>query len=132
MDRLTSAVAILRYDYTLKSGDVSEQGKMAFGDAGGSVVTTATTGLPLGLFLTPLTGDGVKKVTIRFWNEIWAYWWANDTAAPLALTDLFKTAFIKDSQTVTGTGTAMLGTILDVDAAQGVLVYSQMPARALA
>jgi len=131
MERLVSYVAIRRYDYVLKSLDVAEKGKMAFGDAAGSVVTMTPGGVPLGVFATSLVGDGVKKVTVQFWNEIFAYWWANDTAALLTLANLWDVAYVKDSATVSGTGTVALGLILDIDAAQGVLVYSTYPAAAL-
>lgn len=131
MERLASYVAIRRYDYALKSGDVAEKGKIAFAEAGTGKVTTTVGPLALGLFASTLTGDGTKKVTILFWNEFFAYWFANDTAGLFALTDLFSVAYAKDGSTVAKTGTDGFALVLDVDSAQGVLVLPNYPAPAL-
>ena len=134
MERLASYVAIRRYDYALKSGDVAEKGKIAFAESGTGKVTTTVTAVALGLFQTTLTGDGTTKVTILFWNEIFAYWFANDAAGLILATDLFSTAHAKDGSTVSktgGAGTFPLGLVLDVDSAQGVLVYISYPVPAL-
>lgn len=132
MERLASYIAIRRYDYALKSGDVAEKGKIAFAETGTGKVTTTVGPSGLGLFASSLTGDGTKKVTVLFWNEILAYWFANDAAGLFALTDLFSIAFAKDGSTVAKTGTDPFALVLDVDASQGVLVYPTYAAPPLA
>lgn len=127
MERLASWVAIRRYDYALKSGDIAEKGKIAFAEAGTGKVTTTVGPTSLGLFASSLTGDGTLKVTITLWNEIFAYWFANDAGGAFALTDLFAKAYALDGMTVAKTGTAVFGIVLDVDSAQGVLVYPMFP-----
>lgn len=125
--------AIGYYDFILKSGVQAERGKIAVidtGDSGAVTLGSTDTGLvPLGLFTADVLGDGVKTVQVKFFFEIAAYWWANDTATPVVIADRGKVAYIKDATTVSGDATSRtaLGTVLDVTAADGVLVYSSYP-----
>src|SRR5215831_8324128 len=133
MERLVSYIAIRRYDYIVKTADVAEKGHIAFGVAGGTVTVTPNT-LPLGLFLSSpkVTGDEPNKVkaTIQFWDEVFAYWFGNN-ANSVTAADIFKVAYAVDDVSVATAGAAPLGLILDVDPAQGVLVLTTYPARAL-
>lgn len=130
MERLVSFVAIARYDFILKTGETAEKGNIAFTDAG--VVSSVTGAIALGYFLTspPVVGDGTKKVTVHFWDEVFAYWFANVGNAIVAA-DVFKPAYASGTAGAALSGTTPLGTIIAVDAAQGVLVYTPYPAPAL-
>jgi len=133
MERMISEVAIAYYDYPLLAGQVIERGHIVAVDSTGSVVraTGAAGQLPIGIAMnTVVAADGVKPVTVKFWREIWAAWWDNDSAAPITIAKLWQAAYVKDSHTVTLTGASgafALGAIVNVDANQGVLVHSDYP-----
>jgi len=130
MERMISEVAIAYYDYKVRTGAIVERGHIvAIDTADGLLVpATATAGLvPIGIATNTLTGDGVKVVTVKFWREIWAAWWDNDTAAPFTIAKLWQQAFVKDSHTVALAGAVVLGYVVNVDANQGVLVHSDYP-----
>jgi hypothetical protein len=125
--------AIGYYDFILKSGVQAERGKIAVIDTADSgAITLASTDtllIPLGIFTADVLGDGVKTVQVKFFHEIAAYWWANDSGTPVVIADRGKPAYMLNSTTVTGdaTGRTALGTVIDVVAAEGVLVYSSYP-----
>lgn len=131
MERLVSFKAIKRYDFVLTDGDDAEQGHIAFGDPATGMVTITPGGIALGLFAATMTGDGVAKITVALWDEIFAYWFDNDTGTPVVAADMFKPAYAVSDVAVSTAGTVELGVILDLDATQGVLVYATMPASAL-
>jgi hypothetical protein len=119
--------------FVLKSGEVAEKGHLACLDtATGQVVNgAAATGIvPLGIYRETLTGDGAKRVNIKLFDEIIAYWWDNDAGDPADATDLLKNCYVLDSGTVTmtSTGHSLAGLILAVDPVKGVLVYSPLSA----
>lgn len=117
----------------LKSGEVAEKGHLACLDTtqSGKVVNgaTSTTLIPFGIFQENLTGDGVKKISIKLFQEIKPHWWDNDTGTPVVAADIASPCFIKDSHTVSGddTGRSFAGIVLAVSTAKGVLVYSSLP-----
>lgn len=121
------------YPFVLKSGEAAEKGKMACLDtvASGQVVKGAasTTLIPIGIFMESLTGDGVKKIQVKLFQEVKAFWWTNDGTAPVAADDIGTFAFIKDDVTVSmdDTGRSAAGLILAVDSAKGVLIYHPLP-----
>lgn len=68
---------------------------------------------------------GDLKIKVR---RLRAYWLANDATAPLTVADIGKkTACIKDSGTVQtaagATNDIVVGKVLEIDSARGVLVY---------
>jgi hypothetical protein len=122
------------HDFVLKSAAVAERGKLACLDTAatdGFVVPGAASAtlLPIGMFMSSLTGDGIKTVQIKLFHEIWLFWWDNDTAAPLTVADVGHVAYIKDAQTVSkdSAGRSALGTVFAVDPAKGALVFSSYP-----
>lgn len=123
------------YPFVLKTGEVAEKGHMACIDtsASGKVVKGAasTTLIPIGIFQESFTGDDVKKIIVKLFQEVKAFWWDNDTGTALDATDIGGWAYIKDSHTVTGssTGASVAGLVLAIDSAKGVLVYQPLPVR---
>lgn len=119
--------------FVLKSGEVAEKGHLACLDTtqSGKVVKGATslTLIPLGIFQENLTGDGVKKISVKLFAEIKPHWWDNDATVPVVAADIASPCFIKDSHTVSGddTGRSYAGLVLAVNAAKGVLVYQPLP-----
>lgn len=117
----------------LKSASVAEKGHMACFDTtqSGKVVPGATseTLIPLGIFQESLTGDGVKKVHIKLFDEIKPHYWDNDGTSPVAADDIATFCYIKDSHTVSmdDTGRSVAGLVLAVHSTKGVLVYSTLP-----
>jgi hypothetical protein len=75
------------------------------------------------------TGDGTRRVHIKFHREYQGTWWDNDSVAPIALTDRGKLCFLKDAQTVSidDTGRSPAGMVLDVSPTDGVLVVFNVP-----
>lgn len=118
----------------LKNGDFAEKGKLCCLDlslSGQVCKGRKATGLiPLGVFGETLTGDGVKTVIVKLFNEYRLNWWTNDTVTAVAAADIGTLCYIKDDVTVTGddTGASPAGLVLKVDAVKGVLVYSTLPA----
>jgi hypothetical protein len=119
----------------LKSGEVVEKGHMACLDTtqSGKVVKGAASAtlIPIGIFQESMTGDGVKKISIKLFQEVKAFWWKNDATEAVVAADIGTWAYIKDSETVSGDGTSrsVAGLVLAVDAAKGVLVYQPLPVR---
>lgn len=117
---------------TLKSGELAEKGKLCvFDRSTAGIVCKGKTGtglVPLGIFNETLTGDGTKKVVVKLFQEIAAYWWTNDTGTAVAATDIGDPCYIKDDVTVTAdsTGRSVAGMVLAVDSTKGVLVYSPL------
>ena len=118
------------WSYPLANGEVAERGKLACIDTANAGVIvagqTATGLIPIGRFMADLTGDGTTKVPIRFFHEITPIWWDNDTVTAVAIADRGTLCYIKDAETVSGdnTGRSAAGLVLDVDATDGVLVWS--------
>lgn len=119
----------------LKSGEVAEKGHLACLDTtqSGKVVKGATSAtlIPIGIFQESFTGDGGKKISIKLFQEIKAFWWDNDSGTAVVAADIGTWAYIKDSHTVSGddTGRSVAGLVLALDSAKGVLIYQPMPVR---
>lgn len=117
----------------LANAEVAERGKLACIDtANGGIIVAgkAAAGLlNIGIFNETLTGNGVKKVHIKLHREFQGTWWTNDTVAPVALTDRGKYCYIKDSETVSASGTtrSVAGIVLDVSTNDGVFVVATFP-----
>lgn len=116
----------------LKNTEVAEKGHLACLDRStAGIVCKGKTGtglVPFGVFNESMTGDGVKKISIKLFDEIRAIWWNNDTGTAVAATDIGDPCYIKDDVTVTAdsTGRSVAGMVLAVDSAKGVLVYSPL------
>lgn len=121
------------YPFVLKSAEVVEKGHMACLDTtqSGKVVKGAAseTLIPIGIFMDSMTGDGVKKIQVKLFQEVKAFWWDNDATSPVAADDIATFAFIKDSKTVSmdDTGRSSAGLVLAVDSSKGVLIYHPLP-----
>ena len=118
------------HQFVLTDTKVAEKGHMACLDLStGEVVPgeAQTDLLPIGWFHESLTGDGVKQVNVRLFNEIKAGWWDNDSNPnDVAASDVGNTCYIKDSHTVSmdATGRSAAGRILAVSSTKGVLVQA--------
>jgi hypothetical protein len=134
MDRMVIEAHWGYYPFVLKNGDVAEKGKLACLDRATAGIVrkgaTATGLVPVGVFNESLTGDGVKKISVKLFDEIRAIWWTNDSTTPLTANDIGDPCYIKDDVTVSGdnTGRSLAGMVLAVDSAKGVLVYSPLAA----
>lgn len=117
----------------LANGEVAEKGKLACIDTANSgVIVAGKAGaglLPIGVFMESFTGDGTRRIHIKFHREYQGTWWDNDSVAPIALTDRGKLCFLKDAQTVSidDTGRSPAGMVLDVSPTDGVLVVFNVP-----
>lgn len=115
-------------EFVLTTATVAEKGKMAVGDvstAGEVKPGTADTDLvPLGWFDQTLTGDGVKKVRVRFFRPKKLTWWVNDGTNPVLAADVFSDVYIVNDTTVSilATGRSKAGKAFKVDTVKGVLV----------
>lgn len=121
-------------EFVLASGTVAEQGHTACLDTATGLVRPAVNGvttlLPIGTFAqirekAGITGDGVKKVSVKFPAEVAAVWRDNDTNPnDVQANDLGNTVFLKDGTTVStdGTNRSAAGRVLAVSATKGVLV----------
>lgn len=98
-------------------------GSLVARDGDGNATPGAATGGLLGVGRAGDTVDnsagaaGAERIEIH--RGIFA--WANSTGAALTRADIGSTCYIEDDQTVAKTGTAVAGTVFDVDA-QGVWV----------
>ncbi len=120
---------------TLKSGEKAYLGGIALGDPStGKVLNgaSATGKLFLGLFAESVDASATgfnadSDVNVDFMQEITAGWFANDGGITIA--DRFNPAYVADDQTVSKTSTnrSLMGTILDVDSIDGVLVAIGRP-----
>lgn len=132
-DRMVTEAVWGYHDFVLKSGVTAERGKIAVIDVSDGSITkagTAATLVPLGVFMQPLVGDGVKRVQVQMFHTINARWWENDAGGtPVLAADVGKFAYMKDDQTVTRAVTgSILGLILEVSTTKGVLVHTSYPA----
>lgn len=135
-ERMVIRAAWGYHDFILKSGVVAEKGKICCIDTTDGSITkgaASATLIPLGVFVSSLTGDGVKTVQVEMFQEIGLRWWNNDATTPVVVADLGTVVFMKDDQTVSGDGTSRspMGCALALDTVKGVLVYTAYPAPAL-
>jgi len=122
--RYINAVAISQYAFPLAVAEVARQGEIAAGDsATGKILPAAvsTTQIPIGFFMDEAIGDDTKTVTVRLFEETWAYRCANDVTTPVL--NAFQTVYLQDGGTVSAlaTGTSVAGIALEVSS-EGVLV----------
>jgi len=122
MARFINHVSIDQYKFVLKSADVAVQGNVAFGDpaTGFVTITPSLTTIAVGHFAESFTGDGVKKINVRFFDEVDGYWFTNDTGT--AITKAFGTANYLNGSTVTGAAGCPAGYVVEANAAQALIV----------
>lgn len=122
------------FPFVLKSASVAEKGHMACIDTtqSGKVVPGATSAtlIGIGIFQESFTGDGVKKISVKLFDELKLHWWDNDGTSPVAADDIGSFAYIKDSHTVSmdDTGRSLAGLVLGVDSSKGALIHHTLPA----
>src|SRR4029077_20619269 len=120
MARFINQVPISQYGFVLKSGDAAVEGNVAFGDpaTGMLTITPSATTIAAGHFTESVTGDGVKKVNVRLFAEVQAYWFTNGAAITLA----FTVANYLSGSSVTGAAGCPAGYVLEANAAQVLVV----------
>lgn len=120
MARFINHLAISQYSFVLKSGDAAVQGNAAFGDpaTGMLTITPSATTLAVGHFAESLTGDGIKKISVRFFAEVHAYWFTNGAAITLA----FTVANYLNGTSVTAAAGCPAGYVLEANTAQVLIV----------
>lgn len=121
-------------EFVLASGKVAQQGHTACLNTATGMVQPAEAGiatlLAIGTFAqirdkNGITGDGSRKVNVRFPSEVAAVWRDNDDAPNnVQASDIGSTCYMKDGTTVTVTsgGNSPAGRVLAVDSYKGVLV----------
>lgn len=121
-------------EFVLASGKVAHQGHTACLNTATGLVQPAESGittlLPIGTFAQiadsdGITGDGTKKVTVKFPAEVAAVWRDNDSAPNnVQAADIGNPCYLKDGVTVStlSTSRSEAGRILVVDDFKGVLV----------
>jgi hypothetical protein len=122
MARFINHVAISQYSFALKAADVAVQGFAAFGDpaTGKVTITPSETTIAIGHFAEGFTGDGTKKIGVRLFAEVQAYWFTNDTGTAIALA--FVTANYLNGSTVTGAAGCPAGYVLEASTAKVLIV----------
>lgn len=124
------------HDYTLASGFKAYRGAQLVYNTSTNKVEVATgTGGPnlVAIGTAVRTVDATladKTISVEFPREVALEWYVNDTAGtPIAATDVFKTCFLLDDQTVTAVeeGHTPFGVVWGVDSAKGVLVARRIP-----
>lgn len=126
MERMRQRQAWSFYEGILQSGEVAEKGKLVCIDltAGTLVMGQADANLlPIGYAAASFTGDGVKKLRVELFTEIWVDLWTNDGSSAVAADDVGNVCYIKDAVTVSmdGTSRSVAGRVWGVSSA-GVLV----------
>ncbi len=121
-------------EFVLASAKVAEQGHTACLNTATGLVQPAESGittlLPIGTFAlindaAGITGDGTKKVTVKFPAEVHAVWRNNDSAPNnVEAGDIGNTVYLKDGTTVStdATNRSSAGRALAIDSFKGVLV----------
>jgi len=69
------------------------------------------------------TGDGVTKVRVKLFREIWVHWFANDAAGtPVVAADVGSLCYLFDKRTVTGAsaGNSTAGRVWGIHPLYGV------------
>ena len=69
------------------------------------------------------TGDGVTKVRVKLFTEIWVHWFANDAAGtPVVAADVGSLCYLFDKRTVTGSsaGNSPAGRVWGIHPQYGV------------
>lgn len=118
------------YQFVLTTAKVAYRGNLACLDLStGEVVPgeEQTDLIPIGWFTENLTGDGVKKVNVRLFEETVGAWWANDSNPnDVQASDVGNVCYIKSATAVSMDATARssAGRVLAVDSVKGVLVQA--------
>lgn len=128
-DRITRETDAGYYDFVLASAAVAVKGEIACGNTATGTVRaagTATTLIPIGYFAESFTGDGTKKVSVRFFRERKLHWFKNDGTDPVLAANVFSNVYIVDGGTVSissATNTrSIAGRAMALDSKLGVLV----------
>jgi len=122
MPRFINHVAISQYSFALKAADVAVQGNVAFGDpaTGKLTITPSLTTIAVGHFMEGFTGDGTKKIGVRLFAEVQAYWFTNDTGGVVSLA--FTTANYLNGFTVTTAAGQAAGYVVEANSAKVLVV----------
>ncbi len=127
-ERMTRREAWSYIERILANGAVAEKGHIACVELATGELTpgaTDTTLRPIGVFEQSMTGDGVKKVRVRLFREVWLDRFDNSGTDAIVDADFGELCYIQDSKTVaktSGTNTrSVAGRIWAVTSA-GVLV----------
>jgi hypothetical protein len=120
MARFINHVAISQYGFVLKAADAAVQGNVAFGDpaTGMLTITPSATTIAVGHFAESFTGDGIKKINVRFFTEVHAYWFTNGAAITLA----FTVANYLTGSSVTAAAGCPAGYVIEANTAQVLVV----------
>lgn len=114
--------------FTLAAGAVAFKGGIAVYDQSAAVCIPGAAGtdlFPLGLFAEDMDATlAAKLVNVQMKREIDVIWFVNDGTNPVLTTDLGKSVYTVDDQTVSilSTGRTVLGVAWAVDATRGVAV----------
>lgn len=124
-DRMTRSEAWKYFEHPLTAAQVAEKGKLACIQTATGLLAkgaASTTLRPIGYFDEDATGDGVTKVRVRLFDEIWIHWFANDVGVPVVAADVGKLCYILNDTTVTGdaTGHSAAGRVWAINATYGV------------
>lgn len=134
---LSAARGVLTEQWTYKvlplgASKLAYRGGRACIDTSTGYVVPAVAGsatlIPIGYFDETVDNSsgsaGDLSVNVRLEKEISVGWWNNDTGTAVVATDLGKTCYLKDDQTVTmsSTGNSAAGRVWAVDTTDGVAV----------
>jgi hypothetical protein len=135
-DKIPEPVFWDTHDFTLASGNKAYRGsELVYNPATNKVALATSTSGP-GVFAIGSSVDAVdatsadKVCSVKLPRGLWLEWMVNATAGDaVAATDVGKTVFLADDQTVTITALAHtpLGVALAVDSTRGVLVLRFAP-----
>ncbi|AKF06072.1 hypothetical protein [Sandaracinus amylolyticus] len=115
-------------EFVLTSGTVAEKGNVACADLSASAEVcpsrTDTDLIPIGLFEESFTGNGTRKVRVRFFTPKRLFWLPNDGTNPVAVGDIFSDCYLTPAgaASILSTGRSKAGRVWAVSAANGVLV----------
>ncbi len=116
-------------DFILKNANVAQKGEMLCIDTTTGTVqvgAASTTLVPIGYATESLTGDGVKKINVRFFKEKKMHWWTNDGTNPVLAANIGSNVYIVNATTVSissATNTrSIAGRAWALDTKLGVLV----------
>lgn len=124
-----------RYSAPLTNAAVGVQGEIACLDTSTGLLNvsgTSTTLLPLGYFLSDVTGDGSTPVEIQLFDKLSTHMFDNDSAPnAVVAADRGAECYLKDGRTVSAlsTGRSVAGIVLNVDSVLGVEVLFGLPVK---
>lgn len=104
------------YELALKNAAVAVEGEIACIDtADGALVpvSTATTLVPIGYFLSSATGDGSTIMRVQLFKDVLLQRFDNDTGTAVTAAQRQQLCYLKDGRTVSGdsTGRSVAGKV---------------------